>query len=190
MPQAPNSTLLDFATNLDVSSPTLIPDLRTKIPSFPADNILSKRSEFEARGTELWNLATRRNRAVAESEESSGEEKTKVALLRVFAFGMLDSAAKSRNSTTKRAATCVRMLKVAFKSMKACIEVGELEFAGKVAQRAAWWLDEGEAVLPEDLRMKLGGEYYVWRMALVSTMFLMINALKTDRDGTVGMEAR
>jgi hypothetical protein len=174
MPQAPIQAVLKIAGNLDISSPSLISDLRSKISCFPADNLQSKqhRTAFETKGTELWNHATRHHRTSAAAGESSndGDGKTKIALLRVFAFGMLDSAAQSRNGGMKRAETCVRMLKVAFKCIKACLEAGELEFAAKVAQRAAWWIDEGVGVVDEEVGMRLGGQYLLWRLALVSSL--------------------
>jgi hypothetical protein len=168
MPQAPIPAILKFVNNIDLSSPSLIPDLRTKIPSFPAENISpNQHSTFETTVTKLWNLATRQSRAVREGDISD-DEKTKLALLRAFAFGMLDSVGHSRNNKMKKGETCVRMLKVAFKCMKSCIDAGELDFASKVAQRAVWWIDQGEEVMPEDLKTKLNGEYFLWRMTLVS----------------------
>lgn len=190
MTQSPISTILNFANSIDLSSPTLIPDLRTKIPFFPAENIQSKhRNVFENKGTDLWNLATRLNRNIHDDDKSNDEQTTKIALLRVFAFGMLDSAASSRTKMAKQEQTCVRMVKVAFKCIKACVDAGELDFASKVASRAAGWLSEGEEVLQDHLRKKLGGEYFVWRMALVSPWLNRSYSQQADEE-IQGMEPR
>lgn len=168
MAQTSVSTILKLAEHVDISSPTLIPDLRTRIPFFPIDNIQNKqRTAFETKGTDIWNIATRHSRDIDDGNEHGLEEFTKIALLRVYAFGMLESAAASKTKKTKKAETCTRMLKIAFKCIKACVDAQELDFAGKVASRAAEWLDIGEEVLSEEVRKKLGGEYFVWRVALV-----------------------
>lgn len=43
-----------------------------------------------------------------------------------------------------------------------------MEVAGRVALRVSWWLEQGEKVVSEDVRGRLMGEYYIWRIALVS----------------------
>jgi hypothetical protein len=179
MTQTSVSTILKFAEQLDISSPTLIPDLRTKIPFFPRDNIQSKqRTAFETKGTDIWNIATRHSRDLDDGDEHSREEFTKIALLRVYAFGMLESAATSKTKKPKKGETCTRMLKVAFKCIKACVDAQELDFAGKVASRAAEWLDIGEEVLSDEMRKKLGGEYFVWRVALVWHQVLILSSCR------------
>lgn len=158
---SPSQSIHKFASTLDPASLTLIPDLRAKIPLFPLNITPAQRQAFEAKGTDFWNASTRLSR----EDDVSEIDKSRICLLRVFAFHLLDSAAQNRIKKNKSCETPVRMLKAAFKSLKACIESGELEFAGKIAQRAAAWLDEDG--MPEDTKSRLGGEYFVWRMALV-----------------------
>ena len=178
MAQTSASTILKFAEGIAVSSPTLVPDLRTRIAFFPIDNIQSKqRAAFETKGTELWNLATRHSRDIEDSEQQDLAEVTKNALLRVFAFGMLESVASIRTKKSQREETCMRILKIANRCMKACIEALELDFASKVASRAAEWLEMGKEVFAEDVRGKLEGDYLVWRMTLVR----LINDLRDGR---------
>ncbi|KIW01266.1 uncharacterized protein PV09_07305 [Verruconis gallopava] len=168
MPHAPIQSVLNFANEIEIGSPSLTPDLRTRISCLPAENIQPKqRAAFETRGTELWNIATRHSRELGVRNDASDQEGTKNTLLRVFAFGMLDTAARSRNNQSKRLESCTRILKVAFKTMKACLRSGELDLASKVAQSAAFWVSESEGLMPEDLKLKMEAEYYIWRVALV-----------------------
>lgn len=162
---SPSQSVHKFASTLDLASPTLVPDLRAKIPLFPLNITPAQRQAFETKGTDFWNASTRLSR----KDDVSETDKSKICLLRVFAFHLLDSAAQSRIKKNKNCDTPVRMLKAAFKSLKACIESGELEFAGKIAQRATAWLDEEG--IPEDTKSRLGGEYFVWRMALVRAIY-------------------
>jgi hypothetical protein len=169
MAQPSLSKILKFADKLDISSSTLIPDLRTRIPIFPVNDLAAKyRESFETKGTDLWNIATRHSRRVEDEDASESAEITKIALLRVFAFGLLDSVALTKSRKKNREESFVRILKVALKCVKACVQADELDFAGKVAARAAEWLDEVRGL---DLKKKLSAEYYVWRMALVSVPF-------------------
>ena len=169
MAQSPISLIIDFAGQVELSSPKLVSDLRTKISFFPVESLpIEHRSTFEKKGIDLWNRATRHSRGLDEKTASLHDEVTKVALLHVFAFGMLDSVALSSIRKKKREETCVRILNVAFKCIKDCIEAEELGFASKVASRAADWLDNGESVLNAELGRQFSGEYFVCRVALVS----------------------
>ena len=189
MAQSPISSITKLANNIDLSSDTLVQDLRARIPFFPIENLPSKhRAGFETKGTELWNLATRFHRDNDAQDKGNADRSAKVALLRVFAFSMLNDAATSRMRKVKQEATCSRILKVAFKTIKACVDADELEFAGKVASRVAGWLDKGQDIIPEDEQKKLWGEYFVWRMALVCSLDAMVRFEGTDMPYQ-GMEA-
>ena len=169
MAQTPVPTILKFAESVRLTSPTLVADLRVRMSNFPVANVPAKhRAAFETKGIELWNLATRHRRGLSTEGHSDANELSKVALLRVYAFGMLESIAITRTKKNKREETCERTLKLAFKCIEACIEAKELEYAVRIGQSAADWLDEGADVLSHDAKRQLDGEYLVWRIALVS----------------------
>jgi hypothetical protein len=121
-------------------------------------------AEFDAKGTELWNLSTRLNRS------SETHDKRHLCLLRVFAFNLLDSAHRKQRKTK---VNCVRLLKVAFKAAKFCLDGDEVELGVKILERAAAYVvelnSEESQFTPEDepVRGRLEAEYYVLRTTLV-----------------------
>lgn len=124
--------------------------------------------ELDAKGTELWNLATRLNR-----EPNADVYKRTLCILRVFAFFLLDSGRSDRVGSLNN---FVRLLKVAFKSAKICLAQQELEFGVKVLERAAHYVDvigeQDKSGDSEDALMceRLTAEYFILRTTLVSSV--------------------
>lgn len=151
-------------------------------------------ADLDARGTELWNFATRiRRDGNAAQRRSSSSSKPKedndaanvakvACLVRVCAFLLLDSAWQASSRTERRAhnrnldrefRSTVRLAKVAVKAGKSCLEQDEVEMCHKVMEKAASFAHELESKTPgneDDGRMsrRLRAEYSVMRTALVS----------------------
>lgn len=137
----------------------------------------AKQQELEQLGTELWNLA---NRVRSEedqpnkkdTEDASGENRAR-GLLRVYAFLLLDSAGTWSIKGFERQ-NCIRLMKIALRTARWCMDGTSVEDTRKVLERAAEYQevlrskgenDEGaESELGERLRV----EYFTLRTALVS----------------------
>ncbi|KAF2497692.1 SPO22-domain-containing protein [Lophium mytilinum] len=176
--------LLTFADSLSTrltSSPfdaTLATDLQAQITSLPllaSTALNAKRNELDKVGTELWNTSTRLKRE--ESQEGSGKQV--LCLLRAFAFLLLESAAaglKRKGATGadgRDEGAVVRLMKVALKSSRVCLEAGMVDVCAKVMERAATLELElvGEKETETDpesdeASRKLRVEYMVLRSAL------------------------
>lgn len=161
----------EFANSIPdrISGPTtdrsLVADLQEHVQTLPMQAPSARVAEFNTKGTELWNLSTRLSRS------DDAPQQRLLYLLRAFAFGLLDCAQLRRSISS---ANCVRLLKVAFKAAKFCINSDALEHALKVLERVASYLEEfdkiDEELSPEDiaLRAKLKSEYHILRTTLVS----------------------
>ncbi|KAJ4297875.1 Transcription factor [Kalmusia sp. IMI 367209] len=122
---------------------TLIEDLQAQICGLPlqaSSAVTARQDELEKLGTELWNLSTRLRRDEGQHNGRSKDETTQknhaLCLLRVFSFLLLDSAG-SQSIKGRERKNCMRLMKVALKSAKVCIENNEVEGATKVLERAA-----------------------------------------------------
>lgn len=100
-------------------------------------------------------------------EEGSQCDKTLLCFLRAFSFLLLDSGQQITKSSVNN---CVRVLKVALKAAKFCLDGKEVDLCRRMLERAASYLAEGEkgetgedAVVHEKLKV----EYYILRTALV-----------------------
>jgi hypothetical protein len=161
----------DFANSIAdrVKGPTtdrsLASDLQQHVQTLPMHAPSARVGEFNSKGTDLWNLSTHLSRG------NDAPQKRLLCLLRVFAFGLLDCAHLRRANST---ASCVRLLKVAFKAAKFCITSDALDHGIKVLERVAAYLEEfdkiEEELSPDDaaLREKLKTEYYILRTTMVS----------------------
>jgi hypothetical protein len=159
---------------------TLSDDLQTQIRALPlqaSSMVLAKQGELDRLGTELWNLATRLRRDEIDTGNQSNDlmasRKRALPLLRAFSFLLLDSAGGHGTKGCQRK-NCIRLIKVALKAARVCIQSNELSTATKVLERAADYQDvlsqededkrRKESELVDDLR----AQYFAVRTTLVS----------------------
>jgi hypothetical protein len=171
-----------LANRLETSRDRILAeDLRAQIRSLPlpaTSAATAKQDELEQLGTELWNTSTRLRRDISHTDgrvsEEASRKNNEAGLLRVFSFLLLDSAGSQAVKGRERK-NCIRLMKVALKAAKWCIESKEVDNATKVLERAAEYQEilcqegeseRGEAELGERLRV----EYYALRTALVSSL--------------------
>jgi hypothetical protein len=157
---------------------TLATDLQTQINvlPLPASSALNlKRDELDKVGTALWNTSTRLKR----EENTDGSGKQVLCLLRVFAFLILESAAAGLKAKTEEwdQDAVVRLMKVALKSARVCLDAGMVELCAKAIERAAGLeealgvgKDRGVDTEVEQANRKLKVEYFILRAALVSLL--------------------
>lgn len=131
-----------FETNHDA---TLVRDLNNQIRVLPLQvKSTVKHGELDKLGTELWNLSTRLRHDETKSNEVTGDivvSRTRaLCLLRAFSFLLLDSAGRQGTRSCPRK-SCIRLLKVALKAAKVCINGNELGIATKALERAAEYQD-------------------------------------------------
>lgn len=112
-----------------------------------------------------------------------------MGLLRVFSFLLLDSAG-GQSVKSKERKNCIRLMKLALKAGRWCIENKAVDNATKVLVRAADYQEvlglEGEANegAEYELGERLCVEYYALRTALVSFVFFFAHVLV---DGSVSV---
>jgi hypothetical protein len=190
-----DSCLTAFGSNLhrriengrDLS---LVDELQAQIrglPLLPSPTLTAaKQQELDKLGTELWNFSTRLPRdepaVVGNAKEESGRKNRALCLLRTFAFFVLDSAATHAKGRTQK--SYIRLMKVALKAARVCIDRKELLHATKVLERAAEYqavlrtetdcADGDEAQVAPRLRM----EYFAVRILLVRR-FASISSLSS-----------
>lgn len=172
----------DRALHSDLEKQTL------PLPLPTSTAVTARQDELDRLGTELWNLSTNLRRDAAlypnanlnpgRKDEAAHKART-VCLLRVFAFLLLDTAArqamKAREGKRKH---CVRLLRVALKTGRMCVEYGDLGSASKVLESAAEYQaalgDDGKGEGSEEnedereAALVLRAEYYMLRTTLVS----------------------
>lgn len=139
----------------------------------------TKREELESHAIDLWNLATRSRRDGSQADvRVSGDVEYRnhaVGLLRVFSFLLLDSAG-GHSVKNKERKNCIRLMKLALKAGRWCIENKAVDNATKVLVRAADYLEilgtEGETNDGAEFELgeRLCVEYFALRTALVSTV--------------------
>ncbi|KAF2199170.1 SPO22-domain-containing protein [Delitschia confertaspora ATCC 74209] len=141
-------SLISFASSLTnrlTSSPTdhsLVEDLQNHVRTLPlqlSSMPIAKREELDAMGTELWNLSTRLRRDVQNQTGGAEEEliRNKVlCLLRLFAFLILDNCGRPATKSGD-GKNCIRLMKIALKTARVCLDGKELENATKALERAA-----------------------------------------------------
>lgn len=143
---------------------SLAKELRERNYCFPIAASAARIQELDAKGTELWNLATRLNR-----RPNADEYQRTLCLLRIFAFFLLDPGHSGRIGSLNN---CIRLLKVSFKCTKVCLAQREHEFCVKVLERAANYI---EVISGQDLDgsaeekqvcERLTAEYFILRTTL------------------------
>jgi len=165
------------------NDPTLLSQLSSHLNTLRASGTLiadSHHEELDRKGTDLWNLATRLKReSNANSASKNNTDKKRLALVRVFAFQLLDSAQKpgclrSGARGENLFQSTVRLLKIANKAAKFCLEQEQVESCLMVLERAADYEDALSKLVhklgTEDkaLQQRLKMEYFELRVALVS----------------------
>jgi hypothetical protein len=186
-PPAWCSHLVAFASNLperfeNGRDTSLANDLQAHIRTLPlqaSSTVTGKQDELDRLGTELWNLSTRLRRDEPVTNSTTEEESTQknrcTCLLRVFSFLLVDSAATQAKGRQRK--SCVRLMKVALKAARVCIDSSELSNATKVLERAAEYQDvlstESDRSDHEgsELAQRLCLEYFAVRTALVCVTF-------------------
>jgi hypothetical protein len=125
---------------------SLVNDLHAQIrglPLLPSSTLTAKQNELDTLGTELWNLSTRLRRdepvSDGKSKEKATDKSRALCLLRTFAFLLLDSSAAQAKGRPRK--SCIRLMKVALKAARVCIEDNELNNAVKILERAAEYQD-------------------------------------------------
>jgi hypothetical protein len=159
---------------------TLVDDLQAQIrglPLPPSSAVTAKQDELDRLGTELWNLSTRLRRDASDPDDRSKEKEARgnraLVLLRAYSFLLLDTAGGQGTKGRKRK-SCIRLMKVALKAAKVCIEGKELNTATKVLERAAEYQEifgkatEDEVQHDVSLVDGLLVEYFAMRTTLVS----------------------
>ncbi|KAJ4356283.1 sporulation-specific protein 22 [Didymosphaeria variabile] len=156
---------------------TLAEDLQDQIRGLPlaaSSVVAAQQDELEKLGTELWNTSTRLRRDLSHTNGRASEEASRkyheAGLLRVFSFLLLDSAG-SQSIQGRERKNCIRLMKIALKAARWCIENKEVGNATKVLERAAEYQEmlaqEGENERNEaEWGARLRVEYYALRTAL------------------------
>ena len=180
--------------------PTLLDDLQTHIRGLPLQAslvVIAKQDELDRLGTELWNQATRLHRhqyaADDQPKDPKSFENRGIPLLRAFSFFLLETAG-GQGTKGRQRKSCVRLVKVALKAARVCIEGNELQIATKVLGSAAEYQDvlskevEAELKEEEELEEGLRAQYFAMRMTLVSAVAFSKTAHRTD--ARTGMASR
>ncbi|RMZ74395.1 transcription factor [Pyrenophora seminiperda CCB06] len=194
-------SVLTFASSLTKRiesgrDPALLDDLRTHICRLPlqaSSAVNVKQDELDRLGTELWNQATRlhHNQPCTDDEPRAAMsfESHCISLLRAFSFFLLDTAG-GQGTKGRQRKSCVRLIKVALKTARNCIEGNELQISTKVLERAAEYQDvlskgnEGELKEESELVEGLRARYFTMRMTLFLSLhieLMQVQAWRQDR---------
>jgi hypothetical protein len=141
----------------------------------PSSTVLARRDELDKLGTELWNLSTRLRRDESvnngNAKDKTAHKNRMICFLRNFAFLLLDSAAAQAKDRPQK--SCVRLMRVALKAARECINVNELLPSTKIMERAAEYQDtmskETESASGDEgeIARRLRMEYFALRTMLV-----------------------
>jgi hypothetical protein len=156
----------------------LIPEIQVQIRGLPlktSSAVIAKQDELDKLGTELWNQATRlrsdKHDIRGVPNDSTADKANVVPFLRAYAFLLLDSAG-ARGKDGRKRKSCIRLMKVALKAARVCIEGSELEVATKVLELAAEYEEvlskraESERDADVELADGLRVQYFAVRMML------------------------
>ncbi|KAI4675119.1 uncharacterized protein J4E88_008023 [Alternaria novae-zelandiae] len=158
---------------------TIIGELQAQIPGLPlktSSAVTARQEEVDRLGTELWNQATRLRRDISEvnnqPKDSAADKTNVVPFLRAYAFLLLDSAGGRGPNNVRQRKSCIRLMKVALKAARVCIEANELIIATDLLKLAAEYedvLSKGPDDKPEkdtELADGLRAQYFAVRMTL------------------------
>jgi tetratricopeptide (TPR) repeat protein len=150
-------------------SPALVDELDSRTKAFTKTlgvAAASRGGDLDGKGTALWNLSTRLKRS---QHQDGHPTPVIVGMVRMFALQMLFTAEVSGTSSTDNT---IRVLRVALKTTKSCLELDDYAMAAKALERAAELEDKLQTQLPRltpedtDAHMKLSTEYLLLRSAL------------------------
>lgn len=130
---------------------------------------LTAEDNVDVKATNLWNIATEIKRGdVLESSQLRV-----LALTRGFAFLLLDAAVTQATLPRRDEKTALRLLRVACKATRFCIEQGQLDLCANILQRAAdheHVLESGVDGELEHERHRVRTEYLGLRTLLVGSI--------------------
>jgi len=158
---------------------TIIGELQAQILGLPlktSSAVTARQEELDRLGTELWNQATRLRRDISgvnnQPNDPAADQINVVPFLRAYAFLLLDSAGGRRPNNVRQHKSCIRLMKVALKAARVCIEANELSIATDLLKLAAEYedvLSKGTDDKPEkdtELADGLRAQYFAVRMTL------------------------
>ncbi|KAL2219458.1 meiosis protein SPO22/ZIP4 like-domain-containing protein [Thermoascus aurantiacus ATCC 26904] len=173
--------LVSFATDLQIkmsdatSLDSLVLDRRTldaldnhlrRLP-LPSSSSLtvSSRLQLDSTGTALWNACSRLT-GLADGKEMEEDKLSLLCRVMTFAFLLLESSASSDGNGGSEN---IRVLKVALRAARFCLETTQLSLSLKVLEIAAMrvgFLEKACHSIQEDLTQALSAEYYMLRIIL------------------------
>ncbi|KAM0719528.1 hypothetical protein Q7P37_003658 [Cladosporium fusiforme] len=153
--------ILDFAEKtsqklndrVSISTNT-IAELKTFVeqpfPSHGSVSFARSCSEFDIRGSYLWNAATKIIRDVDEDDRSTSKPDLLRfgVLLRTYAFFMLDAAHDAASRRTRDIDQRVRILKIALKASRCCLDNGDVRLAFRIIETASNYVAAWEETTP------------------------------------------
>ncbi|KAI4712219.1 hypothetical protein J4E89_002485 [Alternaria sp. Ai002NY15] len=158
---------------------TIVGELQAQILGLPLKTstaVTARQEELDRLGTELWNQATRLRRDISvvnnQPKDSATDKNNVVPFLRAYAFLLLDSAGGRGPNNVRQRKSCIRLMKVALKAARVCIEANELIIATDLLKLAAEYedvLSKGTDDKPEkdtELADGLRAQYFAVRMTL------------------------
>lgn len=114
-------------------------------------------SAWRKRGTDIWNLSTRLDRTTWEASNDVAQAATATTrvygLFRVFAFLLLHCAhrGKRKANNLDHKHELLRLLRIANKTVKACLKTSQLDLCTTVCERAADIDDEISKLLQDTI---------------------------------------
>lgn len=158
---------------------TIVGELQAQILGLPlkaTSAVIARQEELDRLGTELWNQATRLRRDTSvvnnRPKDSAANMTDIVPFLRAFAFLLLDSAVGRGPNNARQRKSCIRLMRVALKAARVCIEANELSIATDLLKLAAGYegvLSKGTDGKPKkdiELADGLREQYFAVRMTL------------------------
>lgn len=189
------SSLVSFCTDLRSRLPTsrdtpaleaLGADLATHLRTAEALSQKAKpgvkkyAADLDRGGTDLWNLCTKLRREIGEESEGTARANKKlISRCRYFAFLLIDLARRRPlGEVEEGVGDVVRLVKIALKAARSCVDEGELGVSLKALQKAGDYIEGlvGRGGHDGDLDEELRGlevEYFILRTVQVRTQLVL-----------------
>jgi len=161
----------------ETTDPSFEVELRSHICGLPVKTGTARMLELHDRGTKLWNLAI----ALSHDQNVDTNRSKTIHLVRTFAFFLIDSSYSNRARSLDK---CARSLKIAFTTAEGCFDQQDLDFAVKVLERAAHYVEiisqQNANIRPEDTSLYecLKARYFFYRVILVSRALVLCRQSK------------